>query len=74
MNPLTRYPAVAASFAIVVFAILGAPLLAQSLVISEFMASNQDTLDDEDGNSEDWIFGQTGDDILSCLLDRARNS
>lgn len=62
MRPLTRYPAVAASFAIAIFAILGSPLQAQSLVISEFMASNQDTLDDEDGNSEDWIevFNQSG--------------
>ncbi|NIP93008.1 MAG: lamin tail domain-containing protein, partial [Akkermansiaceae bacterium] len=35
---------------------------AQSLVISELMASNQDTLDDEDGDSEDWIeiFNQSG--------------
>jgi len=27
----------------------------QTVVISEFMASNQATLEDEDGNSEDWI-------------------
>ena len=27
----------------------------QSVYISEFMASNQDTLDDEDGDSSDWI-------------------
>ena len=35
---------------------------AQSLVISEFMASNQETLNDEDGDSEDWIeiFNQSG--------------
>lgn len=28
---------------------------AQSIYISEFMASNQDTIDDEDGDSSDWI-------------------
>ena len=43
--------------------LFGTPLIhAQSLVISEFMASNQDTLNDEDGDSEDWIeiFNQSG--------------
>jgi hypothetical protein len=33
----------------------GAPLVAQDVLISEFMASNSQTLNDEDGNSEDWI-------------------
>jgi hypothetical protein len=51
-------------FFVVATLFLGFPLRApaQSLVISEFMASNQDTLDDEDGDSEDWIeiFNQSG--------------
>ncbi len=36
--------------------------LAQDVVISEFMASNSETLNDEDGDSEDWIelFNQSG--------------
>ena len=34
-----------------------APLLAQSPVISEFLASNQDGIEDEDGDSSDWING-----------------
>ncbi|MGJ8696903.1 MAG: lamin tail domain-containing protein [Verrucomicrobiaceae bacterium] len=35
---------------------------AQSVIISEFMASNAETLNDEDGNSEDWIelYNQSG--------------
>ncbi len=32
-----------------------APSEAQTVYISEFMASNQDSLDDEDGDSPDWI-------------------
>ena len=37
--------------------LLGAlnPAYSQTVYISEFMASNQDTLDDEDGESSDWI-------------------
>lgn len=38
---------------------------AQDIVISEFMASNSETLDDEDGDSEDWIelFNQSGSSL-----------
>lgn len=46
------------------FFILGlSPLAtAQDVVISEFMASNSETLNDEDGDSEDWVelFNQSG--------------
>ena len=42
--------------------ILSRPLSAQDVVISEFMASNDLTLDDENGDSEDWIelYNQSG--------------
>ena len=46
------------SFPILLFlCLLGAanPAYSQTVYISEFMASNQDTLDDEDGDSSDWI-------------------
>lgn len=41
---------------------LASSLFAQDVVISEFMASNDETLNDEDGDSEDWIelFNQSG--------------
>lgn len=41
---------------------LASSLCAQDVVISEFMASNDETLNDEDGDSEDWIelFNQSG--------------
>jgi len=45
----------ACSQAFLIFLSLNAILSAQSVVISEFMASNDNTLDDEDGDSEDWI-------------------
>ena len=34
---------------------LSLPISAQSVIIAEFMASNDKTIDDEDGDSEDWI-------------------
>ena len=58
MKPITRNPAVACTVVLTFVAFLtlaATPLPAQSLVISEFMASNQDSLDDEDGDNEDWI-------------------
>ncbi len=55
MRPITRYPAAALYLALACTSITSVPLRAQSLVIQEFMASNQDTIDDEDGDNEDWI-------------------
>jgi len=58
MKPITRNPAVACTIVLTFVAFLAlaaTPLPAQSVVISEFMASNQDSLDDEDGDNEDWI-------------------
>ena len=55
MRPITRYPAAALCLALACTLITSAPLRAQSLVIQEFMASNQDTIEDEDGDNEDWI-------------------
>jgi len=44
----------------------------ENLVINEFMASNQDTIDDEDGNASDWIelanFGEQYIDIGGFYL------
>ncbi|MDB4319046.1 lamin tail domain-containing protein [bacterium] len=44
-------------FSFLALALLGitSPLVAQSVIISEFMASNAETLNDEDGDSEDWL-------------------
>jgi hypothetical protein len=36
-------------------ALFAAPACAQSVYISEFMASNRDTIEDSDGESSDWI-------------------
>jgi len=55
MRPITRYPAAALYLALACTTITHVPLRAQSLVIQEFMASNQDTINDEDGDNEDWI-------------------
>ena len=55
MRLITRHPAVARTAVLALLAFSAFPLHAQSLVISEFMASNQDTIEDEDGDNEDWI-------------------
>ena len=55
MRPITRYPGAALYLALACTTITQLPLRAQSLVIQEFMASNQDTITDEDGDNEDWI-------------------
>ena len=45
------------TFALSALCLVGIPTQAysQTVYISEFMASNQDTLDDQDGESSDWI-------------------
>ena len=43
------------SLAIILSLFSNSTLSAQSVVISEFMASNDNILNDEDGDSEDWI-------------------
>jgi hypothetical protein len=53
MRPLTRFVAPAVVVAIIATAAL--PSFSQSLVIAEFMASNQSSIRDEDGDYEDWI-------------------
>ena len=53
MKPLNRFVAPAAVVAIMAAAAL--PSFSQSLVIAEFMASNQSSIRDEDGDHEDWI-------------------
>ena len=55
-------PAWGALFFILGFSAAAPFALAQDVVISEFMASNSETLDDEDDDSEDWIelFNQSG--------------
>ncbi|MDP6206752.1 MAG: lamin tail domain-containing protein, partial [Roseibacillus sp.] len=55
MRPITRYSGAALYLALACTTITSVPLRAQSLVIQEFMASNQDTINDEDGDNEDWI-------------------
>ncbi len=55
MKPIIRYSAAALYLALACTSITSVPLHAQSLVIAEFMASNQETIDDEDGDNEDWI-------------------
>ncbi|MEC9054575.1 MAG: lamin tail domain-containing protein, partial [Verrucomicrobiota bacterium] len=54
MNPLIRFFLTSLTLTLA-FSLSASPLVAQSLVISEFMASNQDSLTDEDGDTEDWI-------------------
>lgn len=43
------------SLAVILSLVSNSTLSAQSVVISEFMASNDNILNDEDGDSEDWI-------------------
>ena len=54
MNPLIRF-SLTSLIPALAFSLAASPLVAQSLVISEFMASNQNSLTDEDGDAEDWI-------------------
>ena len=54
MKPFIRF-FLTAFIPALAFYLSACPLVAQSLVISEFMASNQDSLTDEDGETEDWI-------------------
>ena len=53
MRPINRLVAPAVVVAIVATAAL--PSFSQSLVIAEFMASNQSSIQDDDGDHEDWI-------------------
>ena len=53
MKPLNRFVVPAVVVAIMATAAL--PSFSQSLVIAEFMASNQSSIRDEDGDHEDWI-------------------
>ncbi len=55
MRLIPRNPAVARTAVLALLAFSALSLNAQSLVISEFMASNQESLSDEDGDYEDWI-------------------
>lgn len=57
-----EFPAWIAPFFLLGLVPLG---LAQDVVISEFMASNSETLNDEDSDSEDWIelFNQSGSSL-----------
>ena len=54
MNPLIRF-SLTSLIPALAFSLAASPLVAQSLIISEFMASNQNSLTDEDGDAEDWI-------------------
>ena len=53
MTPLNRF--VAPAVAVAIIATTALPSFSQSLVIAEFMASNQSSIRDEDGDYEDWI-------------------
>ena len=53
MKPVTRL--IAPVVVLVVTAAACLTSFADSLVISEFLASNQNSLRDEDGDHEDWI-------------------
>ena len=52
MNPLIRFFLTSLTLTLA-FSLSASPLVAQSLVISEFMASNQNSLTDEDGDDDD---------------------
>ena len=52
---ISRARLLALAFLVAVLVPSGAGLLAQDVVISEFMASNVSTLEDEDGDYSDWI-------------------
>ena len=65
-------------FAVSLWVAAGSLSGAESVIISEFMASNTRTLADEDGSYEDWIeINNTGDAVMNlggwCLTDDAGN-